>query len=151
MLSFRQQRGVWRAIASAVAAASHTGNTNETTLASIALPPLITGDQVRVRSIWSYTSSANNKTLRARLGATSISSNLYTNTASAPLDFLIGIRGAASQVTGLATGLGTSSNSSPVASTIDVSAGATLTLNGLLANAGETVTLEEWVVELLRA
>jgi hypothetical protein len=144
--------GSWRAIAASAVAASVTGTTSETTLATITIPGGSMGANgfVRVTSLWSYTNSANNKIVRARFGGTAVASNTLTTTASAPLNFTIGNRNSqSSQVAGVATGLVNTTANAVNTPTINTANDVALVLNGVLANTGETITLESYLVEAL--
>lgn len=144
-------REQWIVIAKSGVAVPLTGTTSETTLATITIPAGAMGANglIRVSSVWSYTNSANNKTLRARFGGTSIAATAYTTTASAPLGCLIANRNSASsQVVGLASGLFAATNTTPTTSSINTSNAADITLLGTLASAAETITLESYLVEL---
>lgn len=160
--SFREMcatLGGWHVLAASAVAASHTGNTSETALATITVPAGAMGPNglLRVTTQWSYTNSANNKTLRVRFGGASGTGYLGNNvtTTNAFRDQrLIANRNAANAQVGQSTGVLTSggwgtSTSTPVTSSVDTSAAADLVISGQLANAGETVTLESYLVELL--
>lgn len=65
--------GAWRVIAASAVAVSHTGDTIETVLANIAIPAGAMGANgaLHITAVFSYTNSANAKTLRIRLGGIS--------------------------------------------------------------------------------
>jgi hypothetical protein len=145
--------GTWRVLAASAVAASHTGDTLEAALATIAIPAGAMGPngQLRVTTQWTYTNSANAKNLRVRFGGTSGTSFLAqasTTTATAQFQNRIANRGAAnSQVGNNNTAYGTSS-SAVVTSAVDTSAAVNLVISGQLTNAGEMITLEGYLVEL---
>jgi len=145
--------GSWRVLAASAVAAAHTGDTLETPLATIAIPAGAMGPngQLRVTTQWSYTNSANGKTLRVRFGGgagTSYLAQAVAATASAQFQNRIGNRGAAnSQVGNSNTAFGTTT-AGVVTSAVDTSAGVNLVITGQVANTAETVTLESYLVEL---
>jgi hypothetical protein len=145
--------GTWRVLAASAAPVSHTGDALETALATIAIPAGAMGPngQLRVTTQWSYTNSANNKTLRVRFGGTSGTSYLAqtsTATASAVFQNRMANRGAAnSQVGNSNTAFGASA-AAIVTSAVDTDAAVNLVLAAQLANAGENVTLESYLIEL---
>lgn len=146
----------WRVIAASAVAASHTGNTTETALATVQVPAGAMGPNgaLRITTLWSYTNSANNKTLRIRFGGVSGTAhlgNFVTTTATLRHQQLIQNRNAQnSQIGGYLSVTPFGANpGAAVTSSVDTSAAADLVLSGQLANAGETVTLESYLVELL--
>jgi hypothetical protein len=145
--------GTWRVLAASAVAVSHTGDTLETALATIAVPANAMGPngQLRVTTQWSYTNSANGKTLRVRFGGTSGTSYLAqtsTATASAVFENRIANRGAANSQIGNSNISFGPTTASAVTSAVDTAAAVNLVLAAHLANAGETVTLECYLVEL---
>lgn len=126
-------------------AASHTGNTNETTLATCTIPANAMGANgcLTLDAFFSYTNSANNKNLRARLGG--ISGTVYTvsvQTTSLGVRFVgteICNRNATNSQVG---GVGTAFAGAPITSAVDTTASTTVVFTGQLTNSGETVTLE---------
>ena len=153
-------KGVYVLAASAVAV-SHTGNTSETALATIAVPAGAMGSNgiVRVTTVWTCTNSANNKTGRVRfggLGGTAYGQWTETTNISFRAQCEIANRNSASSQVGFALGTGSANEpgwgatgSTNVTSSIDTSAGVDVVISALLANSGETVTLERYLVELI--
>jgi hypothetical protein len=143
-------------LAQSAVAASVTGTLTETVLATIAIPAGAIGVNggIRVTSLWSYTNSADSKSLRSRFNGTNIGTSFsVTTSAQMHHQFTLWNRGAAnSQVatTPITASYGTSGNS-PATSTIDTSASVSLTLTGQInANAGSnTITLESYTVEIM--
>jgi hypothetical protein len=136
---------------------SVTGTISETTLATVAIPAgLMTANgQLRIRTLWSYTNSSNNKILRVRLGGTSGTIFLgptLTTTAGAQIDTQTRNRNAQNSQVGFnfggSTGLGTTTGT-PTTGSVDTSAAQDLIISGVLANTGETITLESYTIELL--
>lgn len=144
----------WRVLAASGVAASHTGDTNETTLATVLIPAGAMGPNgvLRVTSVWSYTNSANTKVLRLRLGGAAGSlfqSVAVTTTASLRHEVQICNRGVQNAQLGQpGTGAFGASSSAPSTGAIDTSANQDLVFRALLTNSGETVTLESYLVEL---
>lgn len=138
-------------------AVSLTGTTNETILATVPVPGGSMGlnGSIRVTSVWSYTNSANAKRNRARLGGIAgalFQDNSNTTTASARLMTQIANRNSqSSQVSFVASasgGFGSSTGTIPTFA-INTAVSQDLVLTGLLVNAGETITLESYLVELI--
>ncbi len=150
-------KGVYILAASA-APVSVTGTASETALATITIPAGAMGvnGAVRIWTQWSYTNSGNAKTLRTRfggIGGTQYMSVAPTTTASMrDVPRIIQNRGAAnSQVGGVisATAGFAPTTGAPVTSAIDTTLAADIVLTGTLANTGETITLESYLVELI--
>ena len=143
-------------LASSAVAVSHTGNTNETVLATVTIPAGLMGLNgiLRFDVLWSITSSGNNKTTRVRLGGiggTEFHSLINTTVASVRALRNIQNRGSASsQISEWAGGLGPGSTSSAVTTgTVNTAVAQDLVITGRLASAGETITLERYIVELI--
>lgn len=135
---------------------SHTGDTNETTLATVSVPAgaLGTNGILRVHSLWSVNNDASNKSTRVRLGG--ISGTIFMdiglpNLASFELVRMIWLRNsAASQVSASAAdGSPGTSGAAVTTGVIDTSAAVDLVLTGQLADGTDTITLEAYTVELL--
>jgi hypothetical protein len=134
-------------------AVSHSGDTNETTLGTITVPAKSMGPngRVRITTLWSHTSSANNKTLKVKFGSTVYTNVVDTTTASAWLTTMVANRNATNSQVGPAAGMTGegSSTSAVVTSGEDTTANVTIAITGQLAVGTETVTLEAYVVELM--
>lgn len=140
-------------------AASITGTLTETALATVNIPASTVGanGEIKVRTFWTVTNSANNKVLRVRLGgiAGSICGGL-TPTTIAGLEMTVYIRNknsASSQylITIGARGTdGLVTNVISTPTTVDTSASQDLVISGQLANTGETITLEGYAVEIIK-
>lgn len=140
-------------LAQSAVAVPHTGTTNETALATIAIPAGAMGanGSLRITSLWSYTNSANNKTIQVKLGGTAFFTAINTTTASYNDQTIIRNRTIATQVSHLANAgsrIGTS-GSAPTTGAINMAVAQNLTLTATLANTGETITLEGYTVEIL--
>lgn len=141
-------------LAQSAVAASVTGTTNETTLATIAIPAGAMGvnGSLRITTLWTTTNSANNKNLRVKLGATAFTDIALTTTAAGQFQTHIRNRGAPNSQVAFIVGSGfpfASSAGSPFPGAIDTAVSQTLALTGQLANTGETITLEAYTVEIL--
>lgn len=156
---FCKALGIWHGLAKSAVAVPLTGTTAETALASIPIPAGAMGPSgiLRVTTLWSYPSSANVKSLRYRLGANDLTgaqlmSVTGTTTFGTMLQRTIFNRASqASQITQAlanAASFGTFA-AAPVATTVDTSIEQSLVISGQLASAGETLTLEGYVVEVL--
>lgn len=131
-------------------AASNTGGTTETTLATITIPAGAMGanGRIEVRALFSVTNSANTKTLRVRFGGTTFASSAVTAVGSAPLLMNVANRNAAnSQVGTLGTGFGTASGAA-ITTAIDTTAAVNITITGQLGLGTEAITLESYQVLL---
>lgn len=146
-------RGMHLLCSSAIAA-SVTGTTNETALATCTIPAgsMGTSGGLLIYSTWSVTSSANNKTPRIRFGGASGTQYLSVIlTTSATLGDVRRIRnrGAVnSQVGGFSnsqTGVG-SSTGAVSTSSVDTSASVDLVASCQLASSAESCTLENYEV-----
>jgi hypothetical protein len=135
---------------------SHTGDTAEFGLRTVSIPALMGANGIlRITTLWSMTSSANNKTPRIRLGGaagTQFLSPVITTSASYSESRLIRNRGVTNSQVGtrtdsVATAGGT--GNPPTTGAIDMSIAQDLVFSGQLANSGETITLESYLVELL--
>lgn len=143
-------------LGASAAAVSCPADTSEDLLATVTIPAGIMGLNgiLRIYHLWSFTSSANNKTPRVRLGGiggTVYGSDVFTTSATWQDMRWIANRGAAnSQIGGKSSaGILTFSTSSNITSSVDTSAATTLVFTGQKASAGETLTLEQYLVELL--
>ena len=150
--------GAWHVLGASGVASAHTGDTAETQLASITLPGGAMGPNgiLRVTTLWSYTNSANNKTLRVRLGGlsgTAFQANVVTASNIGVMQRTIQNRNSqASQIgfnaANAASYTTVGSGTSVATGSVDTSADQSIVITGQLASAGETVTLEACLVEL---
>lgn len=144
--------------ASAATGMSVTGTSSETALATITVPAGSMGLNgiIRVTPLFSYTNSANNKTLRVRLGGISgpaFLANTATTSLLAQPIVMIRNRGVANSQVGFTAATFSSiatTTGSLATGSVDTSAATTLVISGELANTGETITLESYIVELIR-
>jgi hypothetical protein len=142
--------------ASAVAV-SCPADTTEDILATINIPAGAMGLNgiLRIEWIISHTNSANNKTLRTRLGGiggTVFASFVNTTTGGHRDNRQIANRGAANSQVCWSLGNtpfpGAVTNPTTTGA-IDTSVAQTLVITGQKATAGETLTLEDYLVELI--
>ena len=148
----------WTALQWSGVAASHTGNTTETVLATIPLAAAAMGPNgaLKITSVWSYTQTVNSKTMRARLGglAGTAFQALVVTTAirNTRMQCQIHNRNAnnaqASHSPTLPGGWSTDA-SAIVTGTIDTSIAQNLVITAQLGLGSETLTLESYLVELL--
>jgi len=139
-------------LAQSATAVSVTGTLTETVFAAIPLLARTIGENgmLRVTMLWSYTNSANSKTLRTKLGGTSFFTSQPTTTVAARVVLELRNRNSlTSQVSFNATttlALGTSGAANATYS-IDLSVDQTLQITAQLAATGEVITLEGYTVE----
>jgi len=145
-----------KVLASSAVAVSHTGNTDETILATVTIPAGLMGlnGVLRIDYLWSVTNSGNNKTVRARLGG--IGGTAFLSLANTTVASVRGFRNiqnrgsASSQISEWSDGLGPGSTASAVTTgTVDTAAAQDLVFTAQLASAAETITLERYLVELI--
>lgn len=133
-------------------AASVTGTTTETTLATVTIPSHTMGKNgsILITSLWSYTNSANAKRFRVKFGGTTYYNNTQTATSSFRLETRLYNRNSLSSQVGTAlTAAGPGSSSGAVlTSAVDTASDVTVLLTGELANTGETITLEAYAVQV---
>lgn len=135
-----------------------TGTVTETAMATVTIPAGAMGlnGGLQIRSVWTVTNSANNKSLRARLGGMAgtqfLAAGVTTVVVASDQRTIRNRNSAASQITSYTststTSLGNSSNSATTG-TVDTSAAQDLVFTGQLTNTGETITLESYEVWLL--
>lgn len=154
---FVMRRGLFVPLARDNTAHSHTGDTNETALASVIIPGNSMGRNgtLRVISVWAYTNSANTKTTRMRLGgmAGSIfwSQAATTNAGRTALIELSNRNNPASQVANVGGSDGVSLGTGAIiVPTVDTTQDQLLVFSAQLANAGETITLHKYRVEIMQ-
>lgn len=145
-------------LAASGAAVSHTGNLTETALATVSIPAGAMGlnGGLLIYATWSMTNSANSKTPRIRLGG--LSGTIVSgagHTAAATFHDIRRVRNrnsASSQVFSFAAGsaavIGPTTGALSTGA-VDTSAAQDLVFSAQLANAGETLTLENYEVWLL--
>lgn len=141
-------KGVWREIARGSTQASHTGNTNETTVATVSIPAGVMGPngRLRVTSVWSQT-GGNSKTFRGRLGGiggTALIATTVTTTGYNSVGTIANRNAQNSQI-----GTGSMGNATPATGSIDTSSAQDLVFTVALTNSGDTGALESYLVEVM--
>lgn len=145
-------------LAKSAVAASVTGTLVETVLATITVPAGLIGvnGQIKVTAFWAFPTSANVKTMRARLGGLAgaiVFSRTATTTIIMKSETTIANRGSASSQYLLSTmGRGTDGlvDTAIIApTTVNTAAAQDLVLTGQLALVGETITLEGYTIEFM--
>lgn len=151
-------RYVPRILAASAVAVSCPADTTEDILATITVPAGAMGLNgiLRVTANWSFTNSVNNKSMRVRfggIGGTQYYSVTTTTTQNIGSLTIIQNRGAANSQVGWQGGTNTQTFSgfaaAPTTSAVDTAAATTIVLTGQKATAGETLTLESYLVELI--
>lgn len=140
------------------ASASVTGTLTETNLAVCVVPSMGPNDSLRVSALYSYTNSANSKTLRIRFstssgdisGGASVMAVASTTTAAQYTQTLIHAANSTSSQITQSTGTIQTSAAAPVSSNFDTTTTTYLNFNGQLSNTGETITLLAYNVELMK-
>ena len=140
-------------LAQSAVAVSHTGDTVEFTFATVNIPAGLMGanGSLRVTARYSHTGSTNNKTFRTRLGGTAFCSPGTVTAAVIGFKTQCNIvnRGSAASQIGDGDSMGLGGISVSYAGTVDTTVAQDITITGQLASAGETITLEYYLVELI--
>ena len=144
------------------ASVSKTGDTNENGCATITIPAnmLTANGRLEVWTLWTYTNSINNKTLRVRFGATAGSA--YTtgtqylsvaNTTTVTAQYITTIQNANATNSQVAMsnsgGVAGTSGAALTTSSVDTTASSTVYVSAQLASSGETITLSAYQVKLV--
>ena len=129
-----------------------TGTTSETTLLTVNIPDGLIGisGKVKMYPLYSMTNNANSKTLRVKLGgSTAFSTSVGSSSQSSALVIIrnIGSESVQKSATTVVSGLG---NNSATLTTlaIDTSVTTTIVVTGQLANSADTMTLEDFFMEI---
>jgi hypothetical protein len=140
-------------LAQSGAAASVTGTLVETVLATVTVPGGLMGlyGSLLIKATWSVTNSGNTKTMKVVFGGTAFSSIAMTAVNSTPSETFIRNRGSTTNQVGSASAgsLGFTSGGGQILGISNTANDVTLTLNGLLTNIAETITLEGYTVQVL--
>lgn len=147
----------WELIANSGVAASHTGDTNETALATVSIPAQALGPNgaIKITALFSLTNNANSKLLKIRLGGiggTQFYAPNVPNNASLMMQRIIQNRNSqASQVTFANATANTFTTTTGANSTGAVSTNSAqdLVITGQLTNAADSITLEMYQVEVI--
>lgn len=134
-------------------AAAVTGTTVETTLRTITLPGgLIGAGAIRLHTAWSATNNANAKTCRVKLGATVLGSGSASSVAGIRFSTILFVRPTAELVHHVgAANMADQSGSGAAWAVVpfDPAIDQVLTITGQLATAGDTLTLEGVLAEVV--
>ncbi len=153
LAQLRADMGTSYIVGQSAVASAITGTTTETVLATVTIPASAIGPNgsVEVLTMWTYTNSANNKVLRIKFGTLSLLALTVTTTATARFSASVANRGATnSQIASFSSsggGFGATTNAL-TSGAIDTTAAVSLTFTGTLANSGETITLENYIVRI---
>jgi hypothetical protein len=126
-------------------ATAPANDTNENTLFTFTLPKLGANDILRCSNFWSMTNSGNNKTIKAKLDASSGASNAYTTSATLNAVYEIRNRNDASAQGWFSSGktfFGEATQAISTTAKATGTAGVVLTLTATKATGTETVSLE---------
>jgi len=118
-----------------------TGTTAQTTLLTITIPAKLMGSigRLNLLSFFALTNNANNKTLRAKIGADSLNVAGAASMAATGFNFwLLNLNSATAQ-----------RNNSSTLFAIDTTASMDLIITGQLANAADSMTLNTLSLELI--
>lgn len=133
-------------------------DTSEDALANIAVPANLLGANgaLRITCSFSHTSNANAKTLRVRFSGaagTAYASISAANGTDSRVTIIIGNRGATNSQHGHALGYSSGVgifNGGISTSAVDTTAATSIVISAQKANAGDTITLESYIVELIK-
>jgi hypothetical protein len=108
-------------------------------------------DHLQIECMWSMTNNANSKTMRVRFGGTSFVSLAVTTNATYRFAYTIANRNSTSSQIGGASPAYAGSAAANITGTIDTTSARDLVFAGLLANSADSIALEGYRVELIRA
>lgn len=151
-----QPIGVPIVLARSAVAVPHTGDTDETVLATVTIPAGAMGLNgiIVFNALFSNNNSGNNKISRVRFSG--ISGTVYSSTTQTTslsnrhVSGRIANRNAANSQVGHSNSTNFVAAVAAATSTADTTAATTLVFTGQLANAADTITLESYSVELVR-
>jgi hypothetical protein len=129
--------------------------TTESIVYSFTVPGNTMGpnDTLRVTTLWTTTSSANNKICAVKFGGSTVGTFTVTTSATYKEQRQMSNRGVQNSQVVYTTGNGGFGTSNTAVGTlsVDTSQDQVLTVSGTKASAGETLTLESVVVEIIAA
>lgn len=145
-----------RILAASNAAVSCPADTTEDTLATITVPAGVMGLNgiLRVTTHWTFTSSTNSKTWRVKFGSMSAQDNGTTTLGVTSVRCHTEIRNVAATNSQKGnsysfTITGAVPATAPTTAAIDTTAAVTMLITGQKGLAGETLTLDYYLVELI--
>lgn len=135
------------------AVVSLTGTTLETELATMTVKGGLMGanGKLLVYPLWSMTNSAGSKTFKVKLGGSicyQVSLTTYVSAASLVIIRNFNSESVQKTANGLSAGLG-ATTSAISATTVNTAASQDLVVTGQLSSAGDTMTLEGFLVEIV--
>lgn len=139
--------------------ASHTGDTTETALATYTLPAntLPSNGALRIITFWSRSGSGGVTTIRVRLGGTSgtqyLDTTISASSAGAQGETIIYANSSVTAQKGLGTASvnpWAGSVNPTITSAVDTTSNADIVISGQCANAGDSIKLEAYAIELLQ-
>lgn len=133
--------------ANGAAGSAHTGTITETTVLTVAIPANSLGPNgyLRFEFIESHTNNANNKIIRAKFGGSTLGAVTRTTSAGGREQFIIQNRNATNSQRGGINGSFGAGNLNSAA--IDTTTAQNLTLTVELANTGDSVTIEGYIIK----
>lgn len=153
------QSGQWRLLGMNAVAVSHTGNTTETTLATIPVPAGAMGANgaIRVKVRGTCTNNANTKTPRVRLGGIGGSSFVgvaFTTVGTWMYEVIIQNRNSTASQLGSTYGNRTTDlvvvEHPRVTATVSTSSAQDLVITVQLGNAADSISVESYTVETMK-
>jgi hypothetical protein len=132
-------------LAGLAVAASCTSTAFDEVLASFTIAPGVLGVNsiLQIEPLWTFTSSANNKILKVRLGgATVYNATRTTSVKEAPLIVLANRNSLMSQIQPYDSGYAAAGAGTPATYTIDFSQPVDVEITGQLASSGDSLKLE---------
>ena len=135
--------------------AALTGTTAETTLATVDVPAMGGNDSLRITALFTFTSSVNLKTMFGKLNAATFAQNSTSTSGhtAARVQWQVSNRNSTAVQLGTPFGMGFTAGAavSPLNPAVETSGVNTVLIRGQLAVGTETLTLEGYTVELIRA
>lgn len=129
---------------------SHTGDTNETVLATYTLPGNLMGikSMIQIVSLWTHTTSANNKSLLVRFGSGAFLATIKTSVLSSNLITNIYNQNNTSLQIGYTNNQGVygTNTSGNYSSSVDTTSDVIMNIACVLADAGDIITLESYSI-----
>jgi hypothetical protein len=139
-------------------ASSHTGDTNETALATITIPAntLAANGQIKINAFWTVTNNADSKNIRIRLGGSGVSGTQIFVLAATTVanvwssSFILDLNATNSQAIFSEASRGTDGlvTTQETTSAVDMTASQILVISGQLATGTDTITLNGYSVEV---
>lgn len=144
-------------LAQSAVAITSPADTNENTLATITVPANAMGPNGRIRvwETWTVNNNANVKTRRTKIGGASgsvfNSANIASTVSQSCVSWIANVNNTAVQsgtAPGSSSGIGSSSSANDTAA-VDTTAETTIVITAQKATGSDTMTLENYLVELI--